>query len=241
MQAWIKRQAASALAIALMLSAALLLISAATDEGGVAWATRASRIVPLLPVPAAGAHALTLYRAARRGETRALEAVGVEPFSWQIWVALAALVPAFLGALTLALGTDDAGLFPVASAAKACTVSVDARHHAFFLCTQAGLRVQGASIELLPAVAERAAAAPRGLAAMATVVLTGLAVVACAGAALIRPAYGLAAVALLLGETVICQAVGASLAPAGAAVLFPALAVGALIVNRARQTQTARV
>ncbi len=241
MHAWNKRQAGSAFALALLLSTALLLISAATDEGGVAWATRISRIVPLLPVPALGAHVLTLHRAARRGETRALETVGIEPASWQIWVALAALLPSFAGAIALAAGLDTTGLFPSASTAKACAVDASAAGHAVFLCTQAGLRVQGTQVELLPTLVAHASASPRGLAAASAVVLTGFAIVMWAGAALRRPGYGLAAAALLLAETMVCQTVGANLVPAAAAVLLPALAVGALLADRIRKTAMARV
>lgn len=242
MHAWIQRQAGSAFALALLLSFALFGITAATDEGGVALATRAARIVPLLAVPAAAAYAVTLVRAARRGETRALEAVGVEPLSWQIWVALAALLPALGGALLLAFGLDASGLFPVASTAKPCALeAASAAGHAIFVCAQAGLRVQGASIQLLPSVAASGAAPPHGLAAAAAVVLTAVPVVLWSGAAVQRPAYGLWAVALLLAETMACQAVGARVAPVAVAILLPALAVAVLVGTRARQKAMARV
>lgn len=225
----------------MLFSVALFVVSAATDEGGVALATRAARMVPLLAVPAACAYVVTLYRAIRRGETRALEAVGVEPLSWQIRVAMAALVPALVGALALALGLDASGLFPAATAAKPCTLAGVEAGHAIFLCAQAGLRVHGASIELLAPLGLSVGTSPRGLAAAAAVVLTAVPVVLWAGAALTRPAYGLAALGLLLGETTMCQLVGANVAPAAAAVVVPALAVAAMLAVHGRQKAMARV
>lgn len=234
MRTWIQRQAGTALALAAVLSMALFALSAATDEGGVAWSLRAARIVPLLPVPAACAYALTLYRLRRRGEAFALEAIGVEPYAWQKWIALAALVPATVGAFALALGLDSSGLFPAASTAKACTIDVDT-----FVCAQAGLRVRGDDVALLAAIPAARQVTPRELAAGLAVWSCGLLVVAWAGAALTRPLYGVLAIGLLLGETVVCQAVGAGVVTPWAALLLPTLGALAMVAQRA-QTTTAR-
>lgn len=239
---WIKRQAGGALALAGIFSLALLALSVATDEGGLGWGVRFSRVVPLLPIPAAAGYALTLFRAARRGETLALEAIGIEPASWQKWVLLAALVPAALGAVALALGLDSSGLFPAASAAKACVVlAPNPAGATLFDCVQAGLRVQGSEVGLQAAPLATDHGTARGLAAGLTVALTGLVVVAWTGTALRRPGFGLLALALLLAETVICQAVGAGVLAPSRAVLLPLLGAVALVLTRARQTAMARV
>ena len=226
----------SALGLSLALSLALVAVTAATD-GGVAWPTRLARLVPLLPIPAGVAYALTLWRAARRGETRALEAIGVEPWTWQRWAAVAALAPAVLGALALAAGLDPSGLFPEASSAKPCAVLPGGA----FSCVQAGLRVQGASLELLAASSPQAPASARGFFAAGAVLLTGVAVLHGAGAASSRPLTGLFALALLLAETGVCQAVGAGAIPAGAALVLPALANAGTSMLRRVQTKTAHV
>ena len=238
MRVWIGRQAGGALALALVFTLALIVLSATTDEGNVAWGLRLARVVPLVPVPAAIAHALTVYRARSRGEARALEAVGIEPFSWQRWVALAALLPVLAGALALALGLDSSGLFPAASSAKACML-LDAGG---FDCVQAGLRVRGAEVELTPPVVATVLTGSRAVWAAVTVVGLGLVLVTLAGAAVERPRYALAAVVLLLEETVVCQAVGAAVLAPWGALLLPGLGLLALALRRAlEQTAMARV
>src|SRR6185312_432760 len=90
------------------------LITAATDEGGVAWGERAGRTLPLTPICAAvGAWgALAAVRA--RGEVRALEALGRS----RVQIAAAAVAGAAAVALVAAMcvgglgGVDVAGFYP---------------------------------------------------------------------------------------------------------------------------------
>lgn len=236
MRIWIQRQARSAAAFAWVFSLALLAVSSATDEGSVAFSTRLARIVPLLPVPAACAYALTVFRARRRGEALALEALGVDPRRWQRWVALGALIPTALGALALALGLDSSGLFPVASSAEACR-----REGAAFLCARAGLRLEGTAVTLWTAEAPLGpSSSARELAAALAVWCSGMLVVWWSGAALLRPRYALYAVLLLLSETVLCQAIGAGRLHPWYALLAPALAAALSVLTAALQTTTAR-
>jgi hypothetical protein len=55
------------------------LVGAATDEGGVAWSERASRVAPVVPVCCALAAYVSLSAAVARGELVALAAVGIRP------------------------------------------------------------------------------------------------------------------------------------------------------------------
>lgn len=59
-----------------------VLVTAASDEGGVAWSERAARTLPVLPVAGAVAAYLTLAPLRRRGDVRALAALGQAP--WRI-------------------------------------------------------------------------------------------------------------------------------------------------------------
>ncbi len=74
--AWDVRVFARALGLAAALFVVTCLASGATDEGGVAWATRVARAVPVLPLCGAVATYVTLRTAARRGELLALAAIG---------------------------------------------------------------------------------------------------------------------------------------------------------------------
>jgi hypothetical protein len=58
-----------------------VLLTAATDEGGVRWDERVARVLPIVPICVALAAALTLAGPRRRVETFALEALGRSPLA----------------------------------------------------------------------------------------------------------------------------------------------------------------
>jgi hypothetical protein len=92
------------------------LVTAATDEGGVAWAERVARTLPLTPACAALGVWASLAPVYARGEGRALQALGQSPAR----VAAAAIVGAalvpFAAAVAMALlpAIDVAGFYPTA-------------------------------------------------------------------------------------------------------------------------------
>jgi hypothetical protein len=103
--------------VAMLALALAWLVTAATDEGGVAWGERAGRTLPLTPLCAAiGAWgALAAVRA--RGEALALEALGRSPEQ----IAMAAVVGGALVALVAAAAiggvpsVDVTGFYPTAT------------------------------------------------------------------------------------------------------------------------------
>lgn len=74
-----RRNAARALALAMLLFAVALAISAASDEGGVRFATRLGRALPLAPICGAIAAFLTLVSERAKVEALALESIGRAP------------------------------------------------------------------------------------------------------------------------------------------------------------------
>ncbi len=86
--------ARAALATVVMLGMAWL-VTASTDEGGLSWAVRAGRVLPLAPACGALGTWLALARARARGELHALEGLGRSP--WQ------GARPAVSGAAAIAL------------------------------------------------------------------------------------------------------------------------------------------
>ena len=68
-----------ALALGALLFAIACLLTGATDEGSVHWATRAARTLPVVPLCGAAVTWLALRRARRRGELLALESIGASP------------------------------------------------------------------------------------------------------------------------------------------------------------------
>lgn len=79
---WDLKVARRTAALALLVFALAVLVTGASDEGGVAWATRAARTLPALPIAGAAAAYLTLAPLRRRGDVRALAALGQPP--WRI-------------------------------------------------------------------------------------------------------------------------------------------------------------
>jgi hypothetical protein len=93
-----------------------LLITASTDEGGLAWPTRIGRVLPLAPVCAAVGMWLATARARARGELHALEALGRSPWQAAAPPTAGAAVVVAICALALAgsRAIDLNGFFPAA-------------------------------------------------------------------------------------------------------------------------------
>ena len=88
-------------------------VSAVTDEGGVPFAARLGRALPLVPVSAALATLVVLLGARRRGEEGALAALGLAPAALSLVCALAATtLPAVAAAAITAGRVDVGGFFP---------------------------------------------------------------------------------------------------------------------------------
>jgi hypothetical protein len=94
----------AALTCAILLLAVVL--TAASDEGGVSWGERVARVVPLVPVCAALATGLALAGRDRRGEGRALEALGRTPFANGSAAALGAAAVGLLAAFAVLLDRE---------------------------------------------------------------------------------------------------------------------------------------
>ncbi|MDP9035372.1 MAG: hypothetical protein M3O50_11235 [Myxococcota bacterium] len=97
------------------------LVTAATDEGGVAWAERAARAAPLAPACAAAGVWLVLAPVRSRGEALALAALGQSPARTAAGAVLGSACLAVSAAMLL--GTcrrvNVAGFFPAATRATA--------------------------------------------------------------------------------------------------------------------------
>jgi hypothetical protein len=108
-------------AMALVALAVGCLVTAATDEGGVAWIERAGRTLPILPLCAALGVWVALAPVLARGESLALEALGRSPAQ----IGAAAVAGAALVAVVVAVGlgtsrvVDVAGFYPLVTHASA--------------------------------------------------------------------------------------------------------------------------
>ena len=98
---WDQRAIAKSAALTSTLLVLAVLVTAVTDEGGVAWGERVSLTAPLSPVCAALAVALSLSGRDRRGEGRALEALGRSPFACGAGAAAGALAVGLVVAVLL--------------------------------------------------------------------------------------------------------------------------------------------
>ncbi len=109
-----KRLFGRGLLFTLVALALLGLLSAATDEGGVALLERIGRVLPLVPVAAAMATGLVVAQQRSRGEERALSAMGARPERTSAPAALGASLVALAAALAIGLGPalPIGGFFP---------------------------------------------------------------------------------------------------------------------------------
>ncbi|HEY1958076.1 MAG TPA: hypothetical protein VGH28_20785 [Polyangiaceae bacterium] len=174
--AWDLRAGGGALALGALLFALACLLTGATDEGSVRWATRAARTLPIVPLCGAAVTWLALARARRRGELLALESIGASPARASAFVVAAAALLG-LAAATCVLAFRGATLdafFPRATARDDVVVAGDG-----FADLSRGVRIgpDGALARQVPAQSQTARPAPAGRAASAAalVALLGLA------------------------------------------------------------------
>jgi hypothetical protein len=116
--AWDVRQALGAALFAGLAFGLSWLVTAATDEGSVAWSVRAARTLPLAPACAALGAWLGQARGWARGEGRALAALGRGPLASSGAAVLGGAAVAWIAAASLGFGggVDVSGFFPVARA-----------------------------------------------------------------------------------------------------------------------------
>ncbi|MBX3181746.1 MAG: hypothetical protein KIT72_12220 [Polyangiaceae bacterium] len=116
------------LLVAAGLYALLAAITWLTDEADASWSARAARIGALGPIAAASATALAVLGSSRRGETRALAALGLSARQIHVGACLAGWLTGALGLLLVLSPLSDASaLFPHVA------------RHGGWLLTEAGL------------------------------------------------------------------------------------------------------
>ena len=235
---WDVRQLTRAATAGALTLALAWLVTAATDEGGVAWGERAGRTLPLTPFCAAIGTWAALAPALSRGEALALEALGRS----RPQIAAAAVLGGALVALAAALGlgmvraVDVTGFFPTATHGSAWAWTGTA-----FADSVQGLRVgaDGAPVRISAEAGRAMAGIPRHgrAAASAVMALGGLALPLLLAHALLERARALPLVLLAGGaiaaSVVTFQASAAGHVPAALGVL-PTLALLAYAVRRYR-------
>ncbi len=261
MTSWDTRTFTRALAATTLAMVVVWLVTAATDEGNLTLATRATRVMPIAPLASAVGAALALGTARLRDEARALEALGRSPRQIALSAALGAALPSVLVAFLLATWTrlDVQAFYPRAPRAESFTWS--AASSSF---ESAELRVRvGEDGEATPLEGPGGegsgepddAALPRGgrvSAALATA-LAGAALAVLASRAVLTPSLEgeqktrrrrLLALALgllcALSTLVAFQAAAARVAPAFVAVVAPALLLVAVLFGYRDRHEHAR-
>ena len=212
MTAWDRRIAQSTLGVTVLAFAVGILVTAATDEGGVAWRERAVRTLPLLPVCAALGTFLTLRAARRRGELRVLESLGCSEWRCVAPAVLAGALGTAVGVL-VAVGLLHADVAPYFPRVHADTVLVLPMR---FLDAAQGIAIaQNGTLSHAPSgapeIPEALPSGARGAVALVTL-LAGLAL----------PAL----VARLPRRDALTAVVGVIVLGAGCVLLFHASAVG---------------
>jgi hypothetical protein len=104
-----------ALGLALLAFLVTWLLTAATDEGGASWGTRAGRTLPLAPACAALGAWIALAPARARGELVALEALGRSPLQIAAGAVAGGAVVAMVAACAIGAprAVDVAAFYPV--------------------------------------------------------------------------------------------------------------------------------
>ncbi len=149
----------AALACAMVVLA--VVITAATDEGGLRLGERLARVLPLVPVCVALATALAMAGPSIRGEARALEALGRSPLACATGAAVGAAMVGLLAAVWVVLegNLSVRAFFPMVHAVEPYRFEAGS-----FSNLRAGMRVTtDGMITLLPAI-ERATSEPHALA-----------------------------------------------------------------------------
>lgn len=111
---WDTRAFARGWAIAALALGLVAVVTAASDEGSLAWGVRAGRTLPLAPVCSAVGAWLALAPARARGDDRALAALGRSPFQRELAAIAGGGAVALLAALAIAGSSriDVAGFYP---------------------------------------------------------------------------------------------------------------------------------
>jgi hypothetical protein len=114
--AWDARVFARALAIGALALGIAWLLTAATDEGAIAWGVRAGRTLPMTPVCAAIGAWLAIAPLRARGDVRALAALGRAPWKNGLGAVLGGASTALVAASLMAASSrvDVTGFFPIA-------------------------------------------------------------------------------------------------------------------------------
>jgi hypothetical protein len=121
---WDSRQAVRAALVATLALALAVLITAATDEGGLQWRERVGRTLPLAPLCAAVGSWAALAPVRARGEVVALEGLGRSPPQIVAASVIGGAFVAVIVAFVVGFGAgavDVAGFFPTATRASAWT------------------------------------------------------------------------------------------------------------------------
>lgn len=246
MTAWDRRTLARALAATTVALVVVWLVTAATDEGQLSFATRAARAMPVAPLCSAVGAALALGRSRVRDEARALEALGRTPGVVAFPAALGAALPSLFVALLLATWPrlDVDAFYP--RAPRIATFEWDGKDA--FVSAELGVKV-GPDGEARPTGDEAPASKsdeslPRGgrASAAGATALAGTALALLASRAVLAPSLSDQArtrrrrlVALALGlacavsTLVAFQAAAARIAPAFSATIAPAALLVALL------------
>lgn len=248
MTAWDLRTLLRALAATTLALVVVWLVTAATDEGQLSFATRAARAMPVAPLCSAVGAALALGTTRVRDEARALEALGRSPAQVALPAALGAALPSLLVAVLLAawprLEVD--AFFPRAPRAESFVWEAA---HASFRSDELAVRVgpDGEAKPLADAPAARAldeASLPHGGRASAAVAtaLAGTALAILASRAVLAPSLSderrtrrrrvlalTSGLGCALSTLIAFQAAAARVAPAFVAAVAPALLLVALL------------
>jgi hypothetical protein len=238
---WDARQLGRAATAAALALGVAWLVTAATDEGGVAWGARAGRTLPLTPICAAVGAWVALAPVRSRGEALALAAMGRSPAQIAAAAVAGGALVALVAAVVLGIvrAVDVSGFFPTVTRTQAWSWT-----GAEFVDAARGLSVgiDGAPVRLaaLAADAGRAEAGVPAFGRAAAALETAV-----AGVALpLLLAHGLlarvratplvlAGAGAIAGSVVLFQAAAARQAPAALAVL-PPLALLAFAIRRYR-------
>ncbi len=234
MTAWDRRVFGATVALGALLVVVACVVGGATDEGAVTWATRALRVLPIVPVCGAAVTFLALRRASLRGEMLALESIGCSPARAALFVVVAAsALSVAAGAIAFVRHDAVDAFFPRASA------HADVRVHGDeFVDDARGVRIErdGTITSDATSTNPDAPAAPgRALAASAVLVALGVALPLVAARSSKRA--DLRALAATAAMCVFCiflfQASAANRAPAILAI-FPAAALLVFAIVRYR-------
>jgi hypothetical protein len=221
---WDARVGLRAALLALLALVVAWLVTASTDEGGVLWAVRVARTLPLAPACAAIGTWLALVRARARGETLALESVGRTPLANAGAAVTGGAFIAMLaaGAIALSDRVDVGGFYPTLPVFDEAQFTPSG-----FVDAARAVRIErdGAMVPVDTPAPETAAKGPDGIpthgraaAALATAV-AGVALPLVIGQARRR---SLGRVGLAVGATVVASIVLFHAAAAGRAPVFTA-------------------